>query len=110
MSEVDAAAKPVEAVDAAQAQPTEAQAQTTEEKPAEEKPAEASAAEDKPAEQSASVDSALLKTKAKTDYDNLKNNRKFDPSTREVTDDPDAIRKQVFNFDTLQPIIRCTPR
>ncbi|KEY70893.1 hypothetical protein S7711_00736 [Stachybotrys chartarum IBT 7711] len=105
MSEVDAATKPVEAVDAALAQPAEAQAQTTEEKPAEEKPvaeapsaekpAEASVAEDKPAEQSASADSALLKTKAKTDYDNLKNNRKFDPSTREVTDDPDAIRKQV---------------
>ena len=39
--------------------------------------------------------SDMLKTTAKTDYSNLENNRKFDPTTREVTDDPSAIRKQV---------------
>ncbi|EQK97507.1 RNA-binding La domain protein [Ophiocordyceps sinensis CO18] len=39
--------------------------------------------------------SKMLKTTAKVDRDNVRNNRKFDPSVREVTDDPDAIRKQV---------------
>jgi lupus La protein len=37
----------------------------------------------------------ILKTKGKIDFDNKRNNRKFDPSVREVTDDPVAIRKQV---------------
>ncbi|KAF4447128.1 lupus La protein [Fusarium austroafricanum] len=37
----------------------------------------------------------ILKTTAKHDNENPRNNRKFDPSTREVTDDPNAIRKQV---------------
>lgn len=37
----------------------------------------------------------ILKTKGKIDYENPRNNRKFDPSVREVTDDPVAIRKQV---------------
>lgn len=37
----------------------------------------------------------VLKTKGKIDYDDLSKNRKFDPSIREVTDDPVAIRKQV---------------
>ncbi|KAH6607852.1 rna-binding la domain [Trichoderma cornu-damae] len=37
----------------------------------------------------------VLKTTAKIDRENLKNNRKFDASVREVTDDPEEIRKQV---------------
>lgn len=37
----------------------------------------------------------ILKTKGKIDFDNKRNNRKFDPTAREVTDDPVAIRKQV---------------
>jgi len=37
----------------------------------------------------------VLKTKGQIDYENPKNNRKFDPTQREVSDDPDAIRKQV---------------
>ena len=41
----------------------------------------------------------VLKTKGQIDYENPKNNRKFDPTQREVSDDPDAIRKQVhFTF------------
>ncbi|KKP06535.1 hypothetical protein THAR02_01326 [Trichoderma harzianum] len=37
----------------------------------------------------------ILKTTAKIDRDNASNNRKFDPSVRQVTDDPEEIRKQV---------------
>lgn len=37
----------------------------------------------------------ILKTTAKIDRDNAANNRKFDPSVRQVTDDPEEIRKQV---------------
>lgn len=37
---------------------------------------------------------AILKTKGKIDFDNKRNNRKFDPTARDVTDDPVAIRKQ----------------
>ncbi|KJZ78075.1 hypothetical protein HIM_02712 [Hirsutella minnesotensis 3608] len=40
-------------------------------------------------------DTEMLKTTAKLDRDNYRNNRKFDPSVRDVTDDPVAIRKQV---------------
>lgn len=45
--------------------------------------------------------SDILKTSAKIDYNNPKNNRKFDPTVREVTDDPDQIRKQVKSFPKL---------
>ncbi|RDA87381.1 hypothetical protein CP532_7026 [Ophiocordyceps camponoti-leonardi (nom. inval.)] len=41
------------------------------------------------------ADTTMIRTKAKIDFDNRRNNRKFDPSVREVTDDPVAIRKQV---------------
>lgn len=87
--------KPVEAVpEATPAQPAEEKPvekteEKTEEKP-QEKPEEAS--EKKPEE---SKSTNILKTTAKIDHENHRNNRKFDPSTREVTDDPDAIRKQV---------------
>lgn len=37
----------------------------------------------------------ILKTTAKIDRGNASNNRKFDPSVRQVTDDPEEIRKQV---------------
>ncbi|KAL6881662.1 hypothetical protein HDV57DRAFT_71419 [Trichoderma longibrachiatum] len=37
----------------------------------------------------------ILKTTAKIDRENLQSNRKFDPSVRQVTDDPEEIRKQV---------------
>lgn len=37
----------------------------------------------------------MLKTTAQINRDNLKANRKFDPSTLEVTDDPVKIRTQV---------------
>lgn len=37
----------------------------------------------------------ILKTTAKIDRENASNNRKFDPSVRQVTDDPEEIRKQV---------------
>lgn len=40
-------------------------------------------------------ENAMLKTTAQIDHKNYKNNRKFDPSSREVTDDPETIRKQV---------------
>jgi lupus La protein len=64
----------------------------TSEKP-EEKPEEKT--EEQPAAQSADQPSKILKTTAQVDYENPRNNRKFDPSTRDVTDDPAAIRKQV---------------
>lgn len=47
---------------------------------------------------------ALLKTTAKIDRTDFKNNRKYDPSTQPVTDDPDKIRAQVefyFNDSNL---------
>ncbi|KAK0715800.1 hypothetical protein B0H67DRAFT_250815 [Lasiosphaeris hirsuta] len=46
----------------------------------------------------------LLKTTAKIDRTDYKNNRKYDPSTQPVTDDPDKIRAQVefyFNDSNL---------
>ncbi|RDA95237.1 hypothetical protein CP533_1914 [Ophiocordyceps camponoti-saundersi (nom. inval.)] len=56
-------------------------------------------ADTKPVHESAirepNADTKMIKTKAKIDRDNYRNNRKFDPSVREVTDDPVAIRKQV---------------
>ncbi|PHH85046.1 hypothetical protein CDD83_984 [Cordyceps sp. RAO-2017] len=52
-------------------------------------------AEEQPKTGENSEDTKMLKTKASIDRDNFRNNRKFDPSVREVTDDPVAIRKQV---------------
>lgn len=51
--------------------------------------------EAKEEESNGNKNASVLKTKGQIDYDNYKNNRKFDPSTRQVTDDPAAIRKQV---------------
>ncbi|CAF3633326.1 hypothetical protein FGSG_01968 [Fusarium graminearum PH-1] len=82
MSEAEAP-KPVEAL-----QPEAEAAPTTQ--PTEEKPEETTqTSEDKSEEKK-----EILKTTAKHD-ENPRNNRKFDPSVREVTDDPEAIRKQV---------------
>lgn len=91
MSETDAATKPAEAAQAPQA--VEEQPQAVEEKPqaVEEKP---EPEEEKPATNEDGT--KLLKTTAKIDHDNHRKNVKFDPSTREVTDDPEIIRKQVI--------------
>jgi lupus La protein len=72
----------------------------TEPKDTEPKETESVKAQDgKEEEEKANSDSKpasnMLKTTAKTDYENHRSNRKFDPTTREVTDDPDSIRKQV---------------
>lgn len=86
--------KPVEAVpEATPAQPTEEKPVEKTEEKTEEKPQEKAeeTSEKKPEESKTNI----LKTTAKIDHENHRNNRKFDPSTREVTDDPDAIRKQV---------------
>lgn len=98
MSETDAATKPAEAAQAPQA--VEEQPQAVEEKPqaVEEQP---QAVEEKPEpeeEKPATNEDGtkLLKTTAKIDHDNHRKNVKFDPSTREVTDDPEIIRKQVI--------------
>lgn len=79
--------KPVEAV------PEATPAQPTEEKPVEKTEEETEEKPEVKAEESKSTN--ILKTTAKIDHENHRNNRKFDPSTREVTDDHDAIRKQV---------------
>lgn len=84
--------KPVEAV------PEATPAQPTEEKPVEKTEVKAEETSEKKPEESKTN---ILKTTAKIDHENHRNNRKFDPSTREVTDDPDAIRKQV-KTDTLR--------
>lgn len=44
---------------------------------------------------------SILKTQGKIDFHNPRNNRKFDPSTREVTDDPVSIRKQVRSLPDI---------
>lgn len=99
MSEVDASTKPVEApsVEAppVEAPPVEQQQETS---------ADAAAA--------AAEDDSMIKTLAQTDYKDVKKNNKFDPSVREVTDDPEAIRKQVrtlsailFGLDLPQPML-----
>ncbi|OAA44418.1 RNA-binding La domain protein [Metarhizium rileyi] len=69
-------------------------------KPAEASPVEVSAVEAPPAEQQESTtavaeDTSMIKTTAQADHKDVKKNNKFDPSVREVTDDPEAIRKQV---------------
>lgn len=104
MSEVDATAKPVEAVqpeeNAAEEQPAEttksegaAEAVNNEEKNGDEEKPETKA------------DSDVLKTSAKIDHNNWRNNRKFDPSVRAVSDNPDEIRKQVLALSASIP--RC---
>ncbi|RSM20502.1 hypothetical protein CDV31_000728 [Fusarium ambrosium] len=87
--------KPVEAVpEAAPAQPTEEKpVEKIEEKTEEKTEVKVEETSEKKPEDSKSTN--ILKTTAKIDHENHRNNRKFDPSTREVTDDPDAIRKQV---------------
>ncbi|QUC16692.1 uncharacterized protein UV8b_00933 [Ustilaginoidea virens] len=81
MSEAEATTKPIEATPApAQAEKAN---ETSEAEPTT-KPVEAAAV---------ATDKSVTKTMDKTDKD-AKNN-KFDPSVREVTDDPVAIRKQV---------------
>ncbi|KAL7797160.1 hypothetical protein V8C43DRAFT_278304 [Trichoderma afarasin] len=74
-----------------------AEAKETEEIKEETKEAEAAeAAETKETEETEKKNGAnILKTTAKIDRDNASNNRKFDPSVRQVTDDPEEIRKQV---------------
>ncbi|KAL2206595.1 hypothetical protein CC79DRAFT_1323021 [Sarocladium strictum] len=82
--------------------PTEAVAPQVEDKPTEAAPAEETKAEETATETEAETKDTdangdkpnVLKTTARSDKD-ARNNRKFDPSTREVTDDPVAIRKQV---------------
>lgn len=93
--------KPVEAVpEAAPAQPTEEKTVEKTEEKTEVKPEEkAEEASEKKPEESKSAN--ILKTTAKIDHENHRNNRKFDPSIRDVTDDPDAIRKQV-KTDTMR--------
>ncbi|KAL4726855.1 hypothetical protein ACLX1H_005745 [Fusarium chlamydosporum] len=86
MSEAEAP-KPVEAL-----QPEAEAAPTTQ--PTEEKPEEKSEETTQNSEEKSEEKKDILKTTAKHD-ENPRNNRKFDPSVREVTDDPDAIRKQV---------------
>jgi lupus La protein len=86
--------------------PTEAVAPQVEDKPTEAAPAEETKAEETATETATETEAEtkdtdangdkpnVLKTTARSDKD-ARNNRKFDPSTREVTDDPVAIRKQV---------------
>lgn len=90
MSEVEANTKPVEAVEPETVAETSnvAAAQPTEEKPAEK-------VEDVKESKDEASASEPLKTTAQIDYKDQKSNNKFDPTTREVTDDPVAIRKQV---------------
>ncbi|XP_044722008.1 la domain-containing protein [Hirsutella rhossiliensis] len=118
MSETDAATQPAEAAQPAiekpepvQVKSEPAEAESTEAKPVsadealepdqvkaeatEEKPEVAEAGAEAKPEDARDDESKMLKTTAKIDLDNVRNNRKFDPSVREVTDDPDAIRKQV---------------
>ncbi|KAF5718121.1 hypothetical protein FMUND_5413 [Fusarium mundagurra] len=90
MSEAEAP-KPVEAVQPEAEVPTTPPTEEKVEEKAEQKAEESTEKpEDKPEEKK-----EILKTTAKHDDANPRNNRKFDPSTREVTDDPEAIRKQV---------------
>ncbi|KAF7544063.1 hypothetical protein G7Z17_g10246 [Cylindrodendrum hubeiense] len=97
MSEADATTKPVEAVQPEAAPVEEKPVEQTEEKVEEKTEEKADSTEEKPVEEKPTEgsDSKLLKTTAKIDYENHRNNRKFDPASREVTDDPVAIRKQV---------------
>lgn len=91
MSEVDASTKPVEAP------PVEApsvEAPSVEAPPVEQQQETSAAA-------AAAEDDSMIKTTAQTDYKDAKKNNKFDPSVREVTDDPEAIRKQVRTLSAI---------
>ncbi|KAF5686722.1 RNA-binding La1 [Fusarium circinatum] len=90
MSEAEAP-KPVEAVQPEAEVPA---TQPTEEKVEEKTEQKAEESTEKP-EEKPEEKKEILKTTAKHDDANPRNNRKFDPSTREITDDPEAIRKQV---------------
>jgi lupus La protein len=94
MSEADAT-KPTEAA-APQVEETAPEATPVEEPKTEEtKPEAESESKDEAKDADANGSKAnILKTTARSDKDASKN-RKFDPSIREVTDDPVAIRKQV---------------
>ncbi|KAK3192519.1 hypothetical protein K4F52_001318 [Lecanicillium sp. MT-2017a] len=89
MSDADATAQPVEAVEQPAA-PAAAEAPAATEPPA---ATEAPAAA--PEANGDANNSNMVKTTAQIDRENYKNNRKFDPSQREISDDPAAIRKQV---------------
>lgn len=98
MSDAEATTKPMEAtpteVKAPEAAPAEAT--STEATSAEAASAETTSAETTSAEQApAATPAEESKTTAKIDHKDVKKNNKFDPSVREVTDDPVAIRKQV---------------
>ncbi|KAK7408165.1 hypothetical protein QQX98_009694 [Neonectria punicea] len=107
MSEAEATTKPAEAVQPEAVPVEEKPVEQTEEKTeemteekteekTEDKPEDK--AEDKtdsPEKPEEKSEHKLLKTTAKIDYENHRNNRKFDPASRDVTDDPVAIRKQV---------------
>ena len=102
MSEAEAP-KPVEAVHSEAEVPTTQPAEEQVEEKTEQKAEESTEKpEEKPEEKG-----EILKTTAKHDDANPRNNRKFDPSTREVTDDPEAIRKQVC---VASPMSRCRAR
>ncbi|KAK5998218.1 La ribonucleoprotein [Cladobotryum mycophilum] len=95
MSEVEAATKPTEAtppVEDKAVEQTEEQVDVPEPKDAEKTEEGKDEGEKEP---ETKADPKVLKTTASIDYKDFRNNRKFDPSVREVTDDPDAIRKQV---------------
>lgn len=102
MSEVDAT-KPVEAEQPEVAPVAETVEKPTEEKPAEEQTEEKKAEEKTKEQTETKPEGNILKTKAQIDYENHRNNRKFDPSVREVTDDPVQIRKQVIIIHSATP-------
>jgi lupus La protein len=109
MSEAETPVKPVEAVPAEPAEPAvTAAADAPAAEPAAEPPVEPAAAKDTTeTKEDASPSAAILKTTAKTDYSNVRNNRKFDPNSREVSSDPVVIRKQVRNhsFEPKAPLV-----
>jgi len=106
MSEADATTQPTEAVQAVEV--VEDKAQPVEEKPQQEEKAQtaedaAEPAKDEPASEepagetpAATTGKNIIKTTAKIDQENPRNNVKFDASTRKDVDDPAAIRKQVI--------------
>ena len=98
MSEAEATTKPVEAgqPEVVEEKPVEETSVEKTEDKTEEKAEEKSEEKTEANQESTDKDGKILKTKAKIDYDNPRNNRKFDPSVRGVTDDPLAIRKQVI--------------
>ncbi|UKZ46937.1 hypothetical protein TrVGV298_001148 [Trichoderma virens] len=104
MSEAEAVQNPIEPVAPVEEKPVE-QPEATETTEATEVAEVAEAKEAEEAEEAEKTEETeetekknganILKTTAKIDRDNAANNRKFDPSVRQVTDDPEEIRKQV---------------